>query len=213
MYLSTLETLLRRSPADDKEPLDPYAERIVEAATQQFLEFGLQRTSLDRIAAAAGVSRGTLFNRFPNRDALVRAVAARELRRFFAQIDSETATASTPEGRLIAGMLAAAHGLARNPLLRRLLVTDRDQVLPLLTTDAEELLAPARVYVAAEIVRAQEEGMALEGDPEVVAEVLVRIAHSLALAPETVLPLDDDERLAEQMRTSLLPLLTGRPAR
>lgn len=201
--------LLDDSRAAGEEEFDPYAERILDAAGEQFLEFGLQRTSLDRIAAAAGVSRGTLFNRFPSRDALLAALFGREGRRFIAEIDAEIAGHRTPEERLIAGVLAAAHALARHRLLRRLLVTDRDQVLPVVTTEAEWLIAMARAFVAAHIVRAREEGMRVAGDPEAVAEVLVRLVHSLMLTPATAIPLDDDERLTEFARTNIVPLVRG----
>ena len=55
--------------------LDAQAERVLAAARAQFLEFGLRRTSLDHIAQAAGMSRATLFRRFPNREALILALA------------------------------------------------------------------------------------------------------------------------------------------
>jgi TetR/AcrR family transcriptional repressor of uid operon len=202
------------SPGEDptaagEEKLDPYSERILDAADEQLLEFGLQRTSLNRIAEAAGVSRGTLFNRFPNRDALLAAVATRDIRRWLAELDAEIATCETPEERLIGGIVAGAHCITRHRLIRRLLETDRDQVLPLLSTEADPLLAIGRAYVAAQIVRAREEGMTITCDPEQLAEVLVRLAHSLLLTPTTVFPLDDDERLAELTRTLILPLLRG----
>jgi AcrR family transcriptional regulator len=195
-------------PPDDEVP-DPYAERIVEAARDQFMEFGLQRTSLDRIAAAAGVSRGTLFKRFANRDALLRAVAAREIRQALASVDAEVETARTPEERLIAGVVAGGH-VTRNQLFRRLLVTDPDKVLPLVTTEIGDLLTIARASGAAHIRRARDDGMTITGDPELLAEMLVRIGHSLILAPESAIPLDDD-RLAEFARTHILPLLRGCP--
>jgi TetR/AcrR family transcriptional repressor of uid operon len=199
------------SAVTEQEELDPYAERILEAAHDQFMEFGLQRTSLDRIAAAAGVSRGTLFNRFTNRDSLLSAVASREIRRAMARIDAEFASARTPEERFIGGVLAAVHVLARNGLLRRLLVTDLDQVLPIVTTESEALLAIARTSVAAHVRTARDDGMTITGDPDLLAELLVRIGHSLLLAPASAIPLDDDDKLAEFARTHILPLLRGCP--
>jgi AcrR family transcriptional regulator len=48
-------------------------ERLLEAARRLFADRGLD-VPLDEIARAAGVSVGTLYNRFPTRDDLVRAV-------------------------------------------------------------------------------------------------------------------------------------------
>ncbi len=46
-------------------------ERIVAAATQLFAERGLE-VGVEEIAARAGVGMGTLYRRFPNKDALIR---------------------------------------------------------------------------------------------------------------------------------------------
>nr|WP_062332770.1 helix-turn-helix domain-containing protein [Herbidospora sakaeratensis] len=50
-------------------------ERLLRAARQLFADRGLD-VPLDEIARVAGVSIGTLYNRFPTRDALVEAVFA-----------------------------------------------------------------------------------------------------------------------------------------
>jgi AcrR family transcriptional regulator len=50
-------------------------ERVVDAARRLFAERGLD-VPLDEVARAAGVSIGTLYNRFPNRADLVAAVFA-----------------------------------------------------------------------------------------------------------------------------------------
>ncbi len=156
------------------------------------------------------MSRGTLFNRFPNRGALLAAVAARDVRSWLEEMEAAIADCETPEERLIASIVVTVHGLSNHRLIRRLLDTDRDEMLPLLTTEAEPLLAMGRAWVAGQIIRAGEEGMAITRTPEYAAEVLVRLAQSLVLSPTTVFPLDDDEQLAELTRTHILPLVQGR---
>jgi AcrR family transcriptional regulator len=194
----------------DTVKLDDYARRILDAAVDQLLEFGLQRTSLDRIARAAGVSRQTLFNRFPNRDALMNAVFARVNRAFIADLDAQIVGSATPEDRLVGAMVAGVGALKRHRLLHRLLVTDRERVLPYLTTQAGGQIAVLREFVAGHLARARDEGMPLSGDPEILGELLVRIGHSIALTPETKLPLDDAEQLERLVRESILPFLQGR---
>nr|WP_269810047.1 TetR/AcrR family transcriptional regulator [Kineosporia rhizophila] len=48
----------------------------MQAATQLFLQAGYDRTSLARIAEAAGVSKATLFKQFPTKAALFEAIVA-----------------------------------------------------------------------------------------------------------------------------------------
>ncbi len=59
--------------APEEEPLrltDRKREAIVAAATAQFRQHGFQRASMDAIAAAAEVSKRTVYNHFPSKDEL-----------------------------------------------------------------------------------------------------------------------------------------------
>ena len=49
---------------------------ILRACAQVLAEEGYARTSTNRVAAVAGVSVGSIYQYFPNKDALVLAVAA-----------------------------------------------------------------------------------------------------------------------------------------
>ncbi|HAS8360423.1 TPA: TetR/AcrR family transcriptional regulator [Vibrio vulnificus] len=46
-------------------------EAILTASKQAFLEFGVQNTSMDKLAALAGVSKRTVYNHFSSKEALV----------------------------------------------------------------------------------------------------------------------------------------------
>ncbi|MEM9470694.1 MAG: helix-turn-helix domain-containing protein [Pseudomonadota bacterium] len=48
-------------------------EKIIEAAVRQFSRYGVKRTSMNDIAAEAGVARQTLYNAFSNKDEVLRA--------------------------------------------------------------------------------------------------------------------------------------------
>jgi AcrR family transcriptional regulator len=52
--------------------------QILAGARQVFSEFGLERASIDVIAARAGVSKPTIYNHFPGKDALFVACATEE---------------------------------------------------------------------------------------------------------------------------------------
>src|SRR5471030_2046299 len=43
---------------------------IVDAAIAEFRAFGFEATSMDKIAATAGVSKRTVYNHFPSKDEL-----------------------------------------------------------------------------------------------------------------------------------------------
>ncbi len=54
---------------------------VIEAATEEFLAGGFAGTSMDRIAQAANVSKRTVYNHFPSKDALFQAIVDEILRR------------------------------------------------------------------------------------------------------------------------------------
>ena len=56
----------------------PKARQILEGATATFLELGFEGASVDEIARRAGVSKGTLYNYFPDKSALFAAIVERE---------------------------------------------------------------------------------------------------------------------------------------
>jgi len=66
-------------PARRGRPRDPQRlQRIVAAAARQFHEHGLAGTSMDAIAAEAGVSKMTVYSHFPSKgDLFIAAVASR----------------------------------------------------------------------------------------------------------------------------------------
>jgi AcrR family transcriptional regulator len=205
------ETAAVRPPlAAGEEAFDPNAERILAAARAQFVEFGMRRTSLDDIALAAGISRATLFRRFPNRDALVSALVAREAQAAISAVDARIAAIEDPEDSLAAGAVAAIRAIVGNDLLQRLLVTDPDQMLPVLTVRSGPIMALGRQYVAGQLQRLRAEGAPLIGDLDVIAELLARFVLSFAGNQESILPLHDDARLEQIIRSTVVPMVLRR---
>lgn len=189
------------------ERLDPYGERILEAARELLIEHGLRRTTLADIARAAGVSDATLYRRFAGRDVLLARLVDREARQFIARVDEAIATIASPHDALVEAFLIFVRTLRGHELVQRLLVTDPELILPLLSTGGAPALRLAREYILQQARRAQALGAPLRADPEHLAEILVRLAHSLLLTPETALPLDDEPRLAELARRALVPMV------
>ncbi|MDQ3090480.1 MAG: TetR/AcrR family transcriptional regulator [Actinomycetota bacterium] len=62
------------APANERADAARNRLRILEAAERLFAEHGPQNVSMDEVARAAGVGKGTLFRRFGDRASLARAV-------------------------------------------------------------------------------------------------------------------------------------------
>ena len=78
-------------------------DRLLDAAYDAAVTTGWAAARMADIAAAAGVSRQTLYDQFGSRDALAQALAMRELERFLIG----TEQAMDAEDDLVAGIEAA----------------------------------------------------------------------------------------------------------
>jgi TetR/AcrR family transcriptional repressor of mexJK operon len=60
------------------ERVEAIESQILDAARAHFLESGFEQTSIESIALTAGVSKGTLYARYTNKTALLRAIYERD---------------------------------------------------------------------------------------------------------------------------------------
>jgi AcrR family transcriptional regulator len=186
---------------------DPTAERIVAAALAQFEESGIRRSSVEEIARRAGVSRITVYRRFPQKERLVETVVLREVNSFFAQVEAAVAPLESVEDRIVEGFaftLAAARG---HGLLTRLLRSEPDTLLPLLTVEGGRLIATGRSFLAEQMRLAHSD--VAPRDLEVVAELVGRLVLSFLLTPESVAAVESPRRAREFARRWIAPLMLG----
>jgi AcrR family transcriptional regulator len=154
--------------ADAQRNLD----RLLEAAGACFADGGLD-VSVDEIARRAGVGHGTVFRRFPTKDALVLAVFTQRLRDL---TTAAAAAADEPDGGLaFDGFFRLA---AETYAVNRALIEGLERCVG--TPDAEAL----RAAVARLVERAQAEG-ALR--PDVSAHDVLGLVPIAARYPEIVL--------------------------
>ncbi|XVQ10021.1 TetR/AcrR family transcriptional regulator [Spirillospora sp. CA-255316] len=185
----------------------PQADRILDAALELFATFGLRRTTMDDVARASGLGRATIYRRFPGKNDLVTGVLLREARRFFGELDRSVAAFTTLEERLVEGFVTTLRISREQRLVNRLMVLEPELLLPHAADRAGPLLAAARGYLARRLRAAQRQGAAGDFDAEVVAEILVRLTHSLLLTPVGHIPLDDEGARAFARRY-LAPMIT-----
>ncbi len=73
----------------------PKRAAVIEAATEEFLTHGFGGTSMDRIAETAGVSKRTVYDHFPSKEDLFRAISYEILERVD-QMPSHTYSTEQP---------------------------------------------------------------------------------------------------------------------
>lgn len=175
------DLIVRIAPGRVAEPPDGIPGRrgaIVRAATILFLRHGYHDTSTDQIAAAASVSKQTVYNQFGDKKNLFQEIilgVTATAERFAAELPQSTATVRTATD-----LAPALRDLARryltavmNPLvlaLRRLMIGEANR-FPQLAADYYDR-APARVLTAlADVVdRLAARGLLTVDDPIFAAE-------------------------------------------
>ncbi len=127
-------------------------ELLLDAAANAALGVGWDNARMADVAAAAGVSRQTLYYEFGSKDALGQALAMREAERYMAGADAAlTGSEGTPAEAVAAGTRYTLTAAAENPLLKAVLTDDSGSLLPYLTTRAEAILSAARDHLTAHV--------------------------------------------------------------
>ncbi|MFF2556082.1 TetR/AcrR family transcriptional regulator [Nocardia sp. NPDC058058] len=202
--LAKLLPLVRGSAPEDQNQA-----KVLDAALVAFLDFGIKRTSMVEVARRGGLSLATLYRRFAGKSDLIEAVGLRLARQFIADADAavhaEIERDASAQDQIVALFIAFIEGLRGNQLLGRLLKTEPEVVLPFLTVQGAPVIELGRDYLAEFITRLQSEGKLPEYDPLPLAEMVARNALSLALTPQTVIPLDDEAALRQFAIDHVLP--------
>jgi AcrR family transcriptional regulator len=119
----------RKKPAQQRATFTVHA--ILEAAAYILEHQGLEGYTTNEIAARAGVSIGSLYQYFPNKDAVTLALIEREMAGMVEDVMAALAQAS--RRRALQGAIrAAVQNQARRPRLARLLDFEEQRLAPLM---------------------------------------------------------------------------------
>ncbi|MDQ4118981.1 MAG: TetR/AcrR family transcriptional regulator [Actinomycetota bacterium] len=79
---------------------DEVRSRVFAALREQLYERGFESITLTGVASGAGIGRSSIYNHFPDRQALLVAFVEQEAERYVAELDAALAHAPTPVERL-----------------------------------------------------------------------------------------------------------------
>lgn len=197
---ATVEIGAVLAAAANTPDLDELDVKVLDATESLLREVGLRAWSIEDVATRAGVGRTSVYRRFDNRDNLVHAVLARELRRTLRRMRESVQGESDLEGRAVAGVRAALKAL-NDSVVDVLLRSDPETFLPFLTTEAGPLLDIARSAVMSELASRGVDA------PVELAEAAARFGLSFILTRSTILPLHDDAELDRSIRRMVGPFV------
>ena len=174
-------------------------DRILDAAASCVLAFGIDRVTLAEIARRAGVSRPTVYRRFPDTRSILAALLTARIVRVLDDVES------TGAGRqaLVERIVTVAQRLRHDDVIMAVLHTAPDLAMVYIAErlgTSQQILIDA---VAGELKLAQEEGSVRAGDPRQLATMCLLITQSAIQSGQMVEPILDADALATELAHSL----------
>lgn len=177
------------------------ADAILDAAREAVMAVGVRRMTATDVARRAGVSRMTLYRRYPDVPSLIQALMTRE---FQSVVDGATeAVASLPTGRerAVEAALRTASGLATDPLFERIVDVDPELLLPYVTTRVGEFQRHALEALERVIEEGIEDGSIRAADPGLLARTVELSLRGVVFATRAVAA--ERDALLDELRVML----------
>ncbi|WP_054812739.1 TetR/AcrR family transcriptional regulator [Nocardia arizonensis] len=186
---------------------DELDEKILDAALQRILQVGIRRSSLDDIARRSGINRVTIYRRFSGKENLIETVLNREIQRILAEATAIVETTPGIAAQIEETVLFVLRLTRTHPLVTQMLAVAPEEALEFYTVRGEELVSQGISFIVSVLQAAQSRNVIDRYDPQPVAELVARFAHSLMLTPSAGVDFADDEAARTFVRTTFVPLM------
>lgn len=148
---------------------------LLDATRACVLAVGVRRTTVTDVARRAGVSRMTLYRRYPDISSLISALMTREFSALGEEVKRIAGQLPDARAKLVEEAVLGADRLTRNPLFLRIVDVDPELLLPYVTTR----LGSFQRLVVADFEQQISDGVA---DGSIEASDPVIVARSIELA-------------------------------
>jgi len=192
------------APASDDSKTKPVRERLLDAAEGCLEQFGPQKTSMEDVARAAGMSRATVYRYFENRDALLLGVASRQASALAAEAINYLAQFNTISDWMVEGLLFTLREIPRRPVFASLVTSLDSRASGSLFLGSTGLVQIGVNVLQPIFANAKAQGLLRdEVDPEMLVEWLLRMLWTYLNAPSQVAA--DEEGMRKLFRMMLIP--------
>lgn len=180
-------------------PLDASAHRILDAAAELLAARGTRGVTVAEIARTASVSRPTVYRRWPDADAILRAAQLRAI----TEILDGLGTAPTSLDEIVRDVLRFSERFRSHPVFARLLEREPEAFS---RYALQRIGASQRVmlhWLADAIATAQRGGSVRQGSPGDIAVMLLLIAQAAILSHGIVVSLIDEQQWQAELRHAI----------
>ncbi|OBA91620.1 TetR family transcriptional regulator [Mycobacteriaceae bacterium 1482268.1] len=174
-------------------------DRILDAAASCVLAYGVDRVTLAEIARRAGVSRPTIYRRWPDTRALLAALLTARIVGVLRDVPSRGAGRAA----LVERIVTVAERLRHDDVVMSVFHTAPELAMVYIAErlgTSQQILIDA---VARELIEAQREGSVRPGDPRQLAAMCLLITQSTIQSAQIVEPILDADALAVELAHSL----------
>jgi len=182
----------------------PVRERLLDAAEECLAQFGPQKTSMEDVARAAGMSRATVYRYFENRDALLLGVASRQAAALAKEAMSYLAQFDNIADWLVEGLVFTLREIPKRPVFSSLVTSLDSRSASTLFLGSSGMIQIGVSVLHPMFVAAKEQGLLRDDlDIDLVIEWLLRVLWTYLNAPSQVA--SDEDGMRRLFRMMLLP--------
>ncbi|MFB7373090.1 TetR/AcrR family transcriptional regulator [Streptomyces sp. NPDC056222] len=183
------------------------ADPVLDAVRDCVLAVGVRRTTLTDVARRAGVSRMTLYRRWPDVRSLVGDLMTREWIAVAADAMPAGDDSRPVRSRIVDGLVAGAAAFRDHPLFHKILDVDPELLLPyILDRRGASQEAFLRLLVTA-LGEGHEDGSVRRAPADLQARSLLLVVQSFTLSLRTMTDETDPELSADAFLDELRTLL------
>ncbi|ABK65941.1 MULTISPECIES: TetR/AcrR family transcriptional regulator [Mycobacterium avium complex (MAC)] len=176
---------------------------ILDTARGVFETYGVRRANIDDVAARAGVSRSTIYRRFPTKKNLFGQVVRREAELFFSTLDQATAGCDPQQAVIEAFALGVR--LVKNSALYSRIAESEPELFGLFSRSQ---VFPIRQF-ADGIAHTLRRCGAEQAEPDLdnIADILLRVALGIIVFPTDRLDTADPAAVRDYAARYLVPII------
>ncbi|MFJ5030445.1 TetR/AcrR family transcriptional regulator [Streptomyces sp. NPDC088560] len=187
-------------------------DHVLDAVRDCVLAVGVRRTTLADVARRAGVSRMTLYRRWPDLRTLVGDLMTREWIDVATRAIPEVSDGTDTRTRIVDGLVAGVEAFRAHPLFRKIVDVDPELLLPYVL-DRRGASQEALLALLSDALReGHTDGSVRSGHVERQSRALLLTVQSFTLSLRTMTDEDDPEldsaAFLGELRTLLERILT-----
>lgn len=152
---------------------------LLEAAKVVVLRHGYRKANLGDVALEAGVSRATVYNYFPSKEALFQGIVAQEMDRLRAAVASELDFAAAPDRVLLDYVRARRKHIKRIKDFYLLTLNVTRDLMTVVQGELDSFQAQERAFLAGLLRAGLAAGLFRSFDPDLMAAALLSALRGL----------------------------------